>query len=503
MKRGGIFLSSLSLFCLIASFSGVVNAQDAKTITVGHSETIRSMDPYRHTSITDWAAHYSLYDPLIYMNTEGAFVPCLATSWEIPDPTTYVFHLRKGVTFHNGKPFTARDVKYSIDRLYAKETAAPQILWWPKNKPEVTVVDDYTAKLTLDKPFAPLLASIWLLAILPEGAADDKAFFENPIGTGPFKFVKYVHGSIYIVEAYDRFWGGRPKVDRVVWRQILEPAARVAALLAGDTDLIPMGVPPEDLDRLRKNPKIVVQETGTTGTRFLVLNNAVKPFSDVRVRQAIWHAIDLEGIVDAIMLGTVGMAKAPMSEKTFGYPDKPPGPYPYDPEKARQLLKEAGYPNGFKTEYLVYSGNIYPKDDEVALAIQGMLGEVGIEVEILTKEIAAAIAQVYDDNFQIAKQGCMAATADFDLCAALHYGEKARCNYTNPELIDLLAQGAQQVDPADRRAVYAKASEILKRDAPNVWLFDEKYTIGHSARIKGLQIHPTKINAIREQVSIE
>ena len=503
MKRGGICVFFLIVFYLTVSFFGVAAAQEGKTITVGHSETIRSLDPYRHTSITDFAAHYSLFDPLIYMNSQGEFIPCLATSWEIPNPTTYVFHLREGVKFHNGKPFTARDVKYSIDRLYAKETAAPQTLWWPKPKPEVTVVDDYTAKFTLDKPFAPLLGSIWLLAILPEGAADDKTFFEHPIGTGPFKFVKYVHGSLYIVEAFDEFWGGRPKVDRVVWRQMLEPATRVAALLAGDIDLIPMGVPPEDLDRLRKNPKIVVQETSTTGTRFLVLNNAVKPFDDIRVRQAIWHALDIEGIVDAIMLGTVGVAKGPMSEKTFGYPDKPPGPYPYDPVKARQLLKEAGYPNGFKTEYLVYSGNIYPKDDEVALAIQGMLGEVGIEVEIVTKEIAAAIAQVYDDNYQIAKQGCMAATADFDLCAALHYGEKARCNYTNPELIDLLAQGAQEVDTAKRRAFYAKSSEILKRDAPVIWLFDEKYTIGHTSKVKGLQIHPTKINAIREQVSID
>jgi len=503
MRKGGIFLFFLFVFYVSSSFSGMLAGQEGKTITVGHSETIRSLDPYRHTSISCFAAHYSLFDPLIYMSDQGEFIPCLATSWEIPNPTTYIFHLRKGVKFHNGKSFTARDVKYSIERLYAKEPAAPQLLWWPKNKPQVTAEDDYTVKFTLDKPFSPLLGSIWLLAVLPDGAADDKAFFEHPIGTGPFKFVKYVHGSIYTVEAFDEFWGGRPKVDRVVWRQILESAARVAALEAGDIDLIPMGIPPEDVDRLRKNSKIVVQETSTTGTRFLVLNNAVKPFNDVRVRRAIWHALDIEGIVDAIMLKTVGVAKGPMSAKTFGYPANPPGPYPYDPAKARQLLKEAGYPNGFKTKYLVYSGNVYPKDDEVALAIQGMLDEVGIQVEIVTKEIAAAIAQVYDDNYQIAKQGCAAATADFDLCAALHYGEKARCNYTDAELIGILAKGAQETDPDKRRAFYAKASDILKRDAPVIWLFDEKYTIGHSAKMKGLTIHATKINAIREKVSIE
>jgi peptide/nickel transport system substrate-binding protein len=494
----------LPIFVLVCLGPAMAQTPDpAGVIRVGHAETVRSMDPQTHTSITDWEVHFSIWDPLVYLDAKGNLVPALATRWENPDPTTYVFHLRRNVKFHDGQPFTAADVKFTLDRLYDPKTASPQLAWWPKPKPEITVVDDYTIRLKLQSPYAPLLRSFWLTAILPHQAGARPDFLQKPIGTGPFKFVEYVKGDRFIADRFDGYWNGRPKAARVHWRIIPEASARVAALEAGEIDLIPDGIPPEEIARIKGTRGITVQEIGSVETRFLVLNNAKPPFNDKRVRQAIWYALDVKGIVEGIMLNSVGVQRAPMSSHTFGYPAQPLPPHEYNPEKAKQLLREAGLPNGFTAEYLVYSNNVYAKDDEVAQAIQAQLGAVGIKININMLEIATALAKVQRGEFEISKQGCAAASADFSLCAGIHYmGPSARNRYNNPRVNELLAQGLAASDPQTRLKAYEEVGKILAEDAPNVWLFDNRYSIGVGPRLQGVTIHPTRINAIREQAFV-
>jgi peptide/nickel transport system substrate-binding protein len=494
------------LLALVLVSAGPALAQTpdpAGVIRVGHAETVRSMDPQTHTSITDWAVHFSIWDPLVYLDPKGALVPALATRWENPDPTTYVFHLRRNVKFHDGQPFTAADVKSTLDRLYDPKTASPQVAWWPKPKPEITILDDYTIKLKLQSPYAPLLRSFWLTAILPHQAGAKPDFLQKPIGTGPFKFVEYVKGDRFIADRFDGYWNGRPKAARVHWRIIPEASARVAALEAGEIDLIPDGIPPDEIRRIKGTRGITVQEAGNVETRFLVLNNAKAPFNDKRVRQAIWYALDIKGIVEGIMLKSVSQQLAPMSSNTFGYPAQPLPSHEYNPEKAKQLLREAGLPNGFTAEYLVYSNNVYSKDDEVAQAIQAQLGAVGIKVNINMLEIATALAKVQRGEFEISKQGCAAASTDFSLCAGIHYmGPSARNRYNNPRVNELLAQGQAVSDPQARVKAYEEVGKILYEDAANIWLFDGRYSIGVGPRLHGVTIHPTRINAIREQAFV-
>ena len=494
---------AIALLGLTLPPAGAQTPDPAGVIRVGHAETLRSMDPQTHTSITDWEVHFSIWDPLVYLDEKGNLVPALAVRWENPDPTTYVFHLRRDVKFHDGQPFTAADVKFTLDRLYDPKTASPMLAWWPRPQPEITIVDDYTLRLKLQTPYAPLLRSFWLTAILPRQAGAKADFLQKPIGTGPFKFVEYVKGDRFIADRFDGYWGGRPKAARVQWRIIPEASARVAALEAGEIDLIPDGIPPEEIARIKGKRGISIQEAGNVETRFLVLNNAKAPYSDKRVRQAIWYALDIKGIIDGIMLKSVGQQLAPMSSNTFGYPAQPLPPHEYNPEKAKQLLREAGYPNGFTAEYLVYSNNVYSKDDEVAQAIQAQLGAVGIKINISMLEIATALAKVARGDFEISKQGCAAATADFALCAGLHYlGPRARNRYDNPKVNELLQHAVAASDPKARLKDYEDAGKILFEDAPNVWLFDGRYSIGLGPRLQGVTIHPTRINAIREKAFV-
>ncbi len=496
----------LIVLMLVLASAGPAMAQTpdpAGVIRVGHAETLRSLDSQTHTSITDWETHFSIWDPLVYLDAKGTLAPCLAIRWETPDPTTYVFHLRRNVKFHDGQAFTAADVKFTLDRLYDPKTASPQLAWWPKPKPDITIVDDYTIRLKLQSPYAPLLRSFWLTAILPHQAGAKPDFLQKPIGTGPFKFVEYVKGDRFIAERFDGYWNGRPKAARVHWRIIPEASARVAALEAGEIDLIPDGIPPEEIARIKGTRGITVQETGSVETRFLVLNNSKAPFNDKRVRQAIWYALDIKGIVEGIMLKSVGQQLAPMSSNTFGYPAQPLPPHEYNPEKAKQLLREAGLANGFTAEYLVYSNNVYAKDDEVAQAIQAQLGAVGIKININMLEIATALAKVQRGEFEISKQGCAAASADFALCAGIHYmGPSARNRYNNPRVNELLTQGLTTSDPQGRVKAYEEAGKILYEDAANIWLFDGRYSIGVGPRLQGVTIHPTRINAIREQAFV-
>lgn len=494
---------TVGVLALAVGLAGAQTPDPAGVIRVGHGETVRSMDPQTHTSITDWEVHFSIWDPLVYLDEKGTLIPALAVRWENPDPTTYVFHLRRGVTFHDGQPFTAADVKFTIDRLYDPKTASPQLAWWPKPKPELTIVDDHTVRVKLQAPYAPFLRSVWLTAILPHKAGANPDFLQKPIGTGPFKFVEYVKGDRFIADRFDGYWAGRPKAARVQYKLIPEPSARVAALEAGEIDLIPDGIPPEEVPRITGKRGITIQESGSVETRFLVLNNAKAPYNDKRVRQAIWYALDIKGIVDSIMLKSVGHAVAPMSSRTFGFPANPMPPHEYNPEKAKQLLREAGYPNGFTAEYLVYSNNVYPKDDEVALAIQGQLASVGIKINITTLEIATSLAKVQRGEFEISKQGCAAATADFSLCAAIHYlGPRARNRYDNPKVNEFLQHAVTASDPKARLKDYEEVGKILFEDAPNIWLFDGRYTIGTGPRLHGVTIHPTRINAIREKAFV-
>jgi peptide/nickel transport system substrate-binding protein len=375
-------------------------AQMSRTLVVAQSADIATSDPAKNTGLATIAVLANIYDTLVRRDAALNLKPGLALSWRPVDATTWEFKLRKGVKFHNGEPFNADAVKFSFDRMLDPKTRWPGAGSLQLIK-AVTVVDEGTVRFTTSQPWPDMPRFLGYYGmIVPPGYLKqngEDALIRQAVGTGPYRFVRWVKDDRVEVEANPDYWGGRPKISRVVFRVIPTDAPRVAELLAGSVQLANL-LPPELFSPLQvsSKTKLVI---GKSLSVFFVIYNLVnigkdKPLADPRVRQALNYAVNRQAILASVM-HNVGTPVATFCSEVMVACDASIPPFPYNPDRARALLREAGHPNGFDFTISGTSGT-YPGDRDIVLAVADQLTRVGVRTKVDTTEIGVQLKAVLD-----------------------------------------------------------------------------------------------------------
>ena len=391
MRRVGR-LTALSILALLIGLAlpGTAPAQQGARLTVGLSAEPTTLDPHLSGEIPAHNIARNIFDALLVRDEAMRLTGSLAESWRLVSPTTYQFKLRRGVKFHNGEPFNAEAVKFSIERQLTHPKSRAKAALGPVER--VEIVDEYTVNVVSKGPFPVLLARMTYagsgsVVMLPPKYVAEKGddFAAHPIGTGPFKFVEWVKGDRVTLEANPDYWRAKPKVQRVTFRFIPETATRIASLLNGETDIIE-NIPPDQVDRVAGSPNATVGKTsdGMIVAYYQFDTRADSPVKNVKVRQAISHAIDWDTIVKDLLRGHARRRPVPLDPGDLGMNGAIKG-YPYDPAKAKQLLAEAGFPSGFSFTMPTSNGR-YMEDRAVSEAIAAYLGKVGIKATVQPTE---------------------------------------------------------------------------------------------------------------------
>jgi peptide/nickel transport system substrate-binding protein len=448
-------------------------AQPAGELRVGLPWTPENLDPTMNLSSIRAAVGVSLFDSLVGRDADGKIVPQLAESWKLLDDLTWQFRLRRGVVFHNGEVFDANAVRFTLQRVLDPEQKSPN----RANVAEIAridVPDDHTVNLVTRQPYAPLLNRLIDFPILPPRYTAEKGnqgMALRPVGTGPYRFVELVKDDHLIVEAFDRHWRGAPKIRRIVFKPIPEPFTRAAALRNNEVDLITT-VPPNLGQELDRVPGLKVHRVPSSWMIYLGLNALKKPLSDVRVRQALNHATDVDALVKNVLDGNGRRLEGPLTPHMFGYDATVRG-YAPDVARARRLLADAGYPDGLDVVLEAPVGR-YQGDKEIAEALGGQWQRAGFRPKVQVAEWGAYfkryLGRQFTDAYLLGLGGPM---QDADELYNLVSSKGRGLYYKNEKVDQLLDQGRATMDPARRRKVYADLARAMVEDATWVFLLQQ------------------------------
>jgi peptide/nickel transport system substrate-binding protein len=435
-------------------------------IIAGLSERMLTLDPANHYSISATSVLRHVYDPLLDVTNDDKLVPALAETWRPLNNTTWRFTLRKGVSFHDGSPFTADSVVFTLKRVRDNAKLVKSFVY--QDIEDVQKDGDHAVTVTTKRPFGSLPAHLTMLGMLPPSAAgSEDAFFQKPVGTGPFRLVSWTHGDHVDLVANPKYWKpGAPKVEKVTFRFIPELSTRAAALRAGEIHVIDR-VWPDMVQTLKGTPGVKVLDTPALEAQRWHFQLARETVKDPRVRKAISLAIDRNVIIKDLLLGYARPVVNPVPPGLVGHVNL--GQKPYDPEKARQLLKQAGQTN--LTIDFVLMKDLYPKQLEIAQAVAAMLGEVGIKVNIRNLEIATAREQRTAGNYDLFFSGWAHMPHDPDWYFGQWFtraGAEKMTRFADPKVEQLIADG-RVPDPKVRQQKYEEIERILWEDEPEIW----------------------------------
>ncbi|GIK74033.1 MAG: glutathione ABC transporter substrate-binding protein [Chloroflexota bacterium] len=477
-------------------------AAGPKTLTIAAGTDVENLDVHRVTASPSFSVLEHIYETLFYMNTEGQLEPLLAESLEPgEEENTFILKLRQGVNFSDGTPFNAEAVKMNLDYVLNPDNGSA-FRFLISRIQEVEVVDDHTVKLILDSEFAPLAAHLshGALAIVAPSEMEQGADFmaNNAIGTGPYMLERWDRAESVSLVRNPNYWGDAPAIDRVVFKVVQEDGARLVEVEAGTVD-VAVRVPPAEAARIDANPNVDVITTPGLRTIYIFFNVTKEPFDDVRVRQALNYAVDVEGIVNQLFDGAARVSDAPFAPPIFGY--KPNEPYARDVERARALLDEAGVAEG-TTLTLYHPTGRYIQDALVADAVRAQLREVGLEVELRTLEwpqyvpFVRAPAEENQVQFAMLGWGTPTMDADYALYALFHSSEHPPgfngAFYSNPEVDRLLDEARTTTDVDTRRDLYAQALDIIWEEAPWLFLYSEVQLTAIRSNVEGFVVHPNE-----------
>jgi peptide/nickel transport system substrate-binding protein len=485
MRRFRPFAALLAAVTMV--FAGAVNARE---LTIGLGSEPTAMDPHFHNLGPNNSLLSHLFDALVLQDEKQGLVPGLAVSWRAIDDTTWEFKLRQGVKFHDGSPFTADDVVFTFQRAPDVEGSPSSFGTYTKGK-EVVKIDDHTVRIKTERPYPLMPNDVSTILIISEknGRGAKTADYNSgkaAIGTGPFEFVEYVPGDRIVFERNEAYWGSKPEWTRVTFKSIKSGPSRVAALLAGDVDIIEQ-TPTVDIERLKKDPKLSLSQGVSNRVIYLHLDQfredspfvkakdgakIKNPLLDARVRKAVSKAIQRDAIVSRVMEGIAVEAGQLLPEGFFG---RSPNlsPEPYDPEGAKRMLAEAGYPDGFKLT--IHSPNDrYINDAKIAEAVGQMLTRIGIDTEVVTMPRSVYFKRASrggeggqpEFSFILVGWGSGTGEASSPLKSLLHtydkdrgFGAANRGRHSDPEVDRLIEDALATVDDARRQDLLAKATE--------------------------------------------
>ena len=459
------------------------------TLTIAQGVDAESLDPYVTTSGASKGMLWTIYDRLIYRDLDLALKPGLATSWKAVDDSTWELKLRQGVTFHNGEPFDANSVKFSFAR-FVDPTIKNGYATLLKPVTEVQIVDPYTVHIKTSEPFAELIETLsaYLEMLPPKAAADPNAVASQPIGTGAYRFVSWTPNDRFVVQAAGPHWIGSPRMQQVVFRPIPDSTARINELKSGGVDII-TNVPPLDLSTLQGATGITLARATNAGSIILIpslLNTDV--FKTKEVRQALQYAIDKDQLIKVVLRGEAVPMSSPFPKGVAGGYVEGLAPYPYDPDKAKALLAQAGYPDGFSFNFKAPDGR-YLQDKAVAQAIAGQLAKVGIKAELETVEwstyVQGIVGRKYD-LFLLSQGGLQVGPAVQTNWSSRIKGI-AWQGYTNPTVDGLIDGAAKQVDSQQRIATYEQLMRIAWDDSPWIYLYHQQDIYGVGSRVKNFR----------------
>lgn len=488
-----------SLRSIVALLAGSLLAVSAAqgTLIIAQGTDPTNLDPAKATDSPSATVNSHIFETLFELTPEGTIEPRLATGYTVSDDgLTWTLDIRQGVTFHDGTALTAADVEASLERFIDPANAFTFRFLLSRIQ-EVNVLGDHQVEVKLAQTFAPLLAHFThsSTAIVKVGLDLDV----TPVGTGPFEFVSWERGQRVDLKRFEGYWGEKPGIEGLRFLAVPEGTTRMALVETGDAH-VAVRVPPQDVARLNANPDLSVQNVSSLRTIYIYFNHTQEPFTDVRVRQAVNYAVNKEEIAEFVLGGAVRVSDAPVSPGVFGY--TPVGNYGYDPERAKQLLADAGFPNGFSTTLYSPNGR-YLQDIQVSEAVQSQLAAVGIDAKIESLEWAAYLAKTNipaaenEVPFGMLGWGTVTGDADYGLYALFHTSQHVpngsnRAFYSNAVVDALLDEARSNPDSALREQLYADAMQLIWDDAAWLFLYSETQLVAVRNGVEGLVIHPTE-----------
>lgn len=499
-------------------------ARAETTLVVGIAADPTGLDPEAVLNNTSGFVMATIYDSLVrYKPGTTEVAPGVAEKWDVsPDGLTYTFHLRHGIKFSDGTPLDAKAVIWNVDRLLNKNnpqyiyntgTVEGYIEFTYGDVASYKVIDDDTVAFTFKKPSAPFLnslAMVWNGLVSPTAAAKyGKELRNHPVGSGPFVLREWQPRNQVILDANPAYWGGKPKVDHLVFKELPDAQAAVLALKRGEIQILG-DVSTPTIPAIKADPNLVLLTQPGLTVSGVSLPTQVAPFNDKRVRQALNYAIDVKAIDKALYAGLAAPMTSPLPAAQWGFDPALKG-YSYNPDKAKALLKAAGVKPGLEVELLAYNSprGYNPAGPALAVAIQGYLKKVGITAHVTQMEIGAYLAKVRSGKYTgLALEGWSGDNGDPDNFLGELWGAKNIpinnwAHYNNPEVEKLLAKALTLPSAAARTPLYHQAQKMILDDAPWIFVNSTLQVRAINKHVKGFMLNPTQMYFGMEKVSIE
>jgi peptide/nickel transport system substrate-binding protein len=509
-----IFILILVMAVMISS--PVLAQKKGGTLTIGRPTDPVALDPALETTAPGAWVYFNILEPLLILDHNMNITPKLATSYKVLSPEKVRFHLRKNVKFHDGTPFNAEAVKFTFEKAYKSQ---PQARWASLAGPidRVEVIDDYTVDVITKEPYGPILRSMAMsyTGILSPTAVKKMGpdFARSPVGTGPFKFKEWKTNDHITLVRNEDYWGKKAYLDQVVFRVIPEEGARTIALKTGEVDFI-IHVAPTEIANFEKDKNFVVHKATGLQVFHIGLNLSKPPLDDVRVRRALAHAVNVDYILKHIMEGSATKPRSYVSPGVFGFKDMNLDKlYPYDKGKALALLAEAGWKPGpdkilrkgdekLTLTHIAARGR-YMKDGEVTEAVQAMLKEIGVDVNLQFGEWGSVFTQIRSPKLDhhMFTLAWITTNADGDYSFYNLFHSKGipptswnSYRYNNPKVDKLVEEARATLDPKKRAKLYGEVQDILAKDVVMLPIYNSNMIYVSQNYVKGFKAHSVEYN---------